>query len=373
MDGQKEDKGPVSVVPEKNLDNKEVDSSETTVKPENDHKSKKNVIIASAVLLLLLGVGSVFVWRLTHKPAKPAPVTKVIARLQWLHGAEFAGMYVAKDKGYYNDVGLDVDLKEYEDGIDINEEVSSGKADYGVNTPLEIALGRNEGKNNKAIAAIYQISPYAIAARKDANINTPSDFRGKTLGSLGTNNEAKVTYAALLASAGLTNTDATVKGVDFDAVKVLKDHDADTADIYRTDQTFLLDQAKIAYTMIYPELYGLSSYGDMLITSDKKIKDKPAQVQAFVSATLKGWAYAIDHQEETVTTLAKYENEAYKTPGYEAFVLKETAPLVRPTGGQELGSMDYTIWNRIYLSAQAAGLLTAPLEARDLYSSQFVQ
>lgn len=330
---------------------------------------KKSIL--AAFLLLLFGSGLLISQH--FQQVKPLPLTKITVRLQWLHGAEFAGMYVAREKNYYKDAGLEVDLKEEEDGLDINKEVFNGVVDYGVSTPLEVILSRNKGHLVKSIAAIYQTSPYVIAATKSSNINNLADFKGKILGALGGNNEANVTYKALLIAGGLTQSDAVIKNVDFDAVKVLKDHDADTADIYRTDQTFLLDQAKVEYTLVYPERYGLNTYGDMLVASDKKISENPEQTQAFVTATLKGWQYAIDHQDETLSILTKYENEAYKIAGYEKYVLTATAPLIRPTGNRVLGSMDFSVWNRILLSTDTAGLLKTSIEVQDLYTSQFLR
>jgi ABC-type nitrate/sulfonate/bicarbonate transport system substrate-binding protein len=329
--------------------------------------------LLAAGLLILAVAGGWLVWHSRETAPKAVALTKISVQLEWVNNPEFAGMYVAQDLGYYKAVGLDVNLKEFQDTTDVNQELADGKADYGVSTPLEIILGRDKGQKTKAIAAIYQTSAYSIASPKTANIKTPADFKGKILGNSGDNNQAKVTYAALIANAGLTAAQTTIKTVDFDVVKVFTEKQADTYDLYRTDQAYLLQKANIPYNQIFPEQYGLDIYGDVLSTSDSKIAQNPAQVRAFTQATLKGWQYAIDHQPETLAILLKHANALYKDSEYLKYDLTNTAPLIRPTGNQPLGGMQYVPWNRAYQAVQAAGLLKTGFDVSEAYAPQFVK
>jgi len=326
------------------------------------------------VIILIVIAGLVVTFLLVHKK-KPVshPLSKISVRLEWVNNPEFTGMYIAQDKGFYRDAGLDVDLKEFEDSTDVNKEVAEGTVDFGVSTPLEIILARDKGEKNKAIAAIYQTSAYSIVTQKSAGIKSPADFKGKTLGSLGDNNEAKVTYGVLLANAGLSSSDAPIKGVDFDIAKVFNENQAATGDIYRTDQTYLLDQAHIPYDQIFPEQYGFAIYGDVLIASDSKISSNPTQTKAFVAATLKGWQYAIDHPAEALTILAKHDNVLYKDQAYVKFDLNGTLPLIKTTASEPLGSMQFVVWNRAYNGVKEAGILKTDLSASDFYTSEFVR
>ncbi len=330
----------------------------------------KKWLFAGVVVLLIIATTG---YLLSNKKAKPIPLTKISVQLEWVNNPEFAGMYVAQDKGYYKAAGLSVDLKEFQDSSDINKEVADGTVDYGVSTPLELILARGQGENNKAIAAIYQTSAWSIAFKKSLAIKTPADFQGKILGDSGNNDEAKVTYAVLMAGAGLSPTDATIKTVDFDAVKAFTDNQADTVDIFRNDQTYLLNKANISYSQIFPEQYGFAIYGDVLIASDNKIAQNPVQTGAFVRATMEGWQYAIAHQAETLAILARHDNVLYKDPAYVKYDLSSTIPLVRTTGDQPLGSMQFVPWNRAYEGVQTAGLLKASFGTNDVYTSQFVK
>jgi len=341
--------------------------------PPEEPKYGRRWLLGAGLVILIAVVGGALLWHFRRPAAKPTVLTPVSVRLEWLNGPRFAGMDVAKDKGYYQAAGLNVDLEEFQANTDVNKEVASGAADFGVSTPLEVILARDKGENNKAVAAIYQTSAYSIVAQKKSNIKSPADFKGKVLGNIGDNNEANITYAALLAKVGLDPTDATIKPIDFNVVKDFQTNAADTADIYRTDQTFLLDQAHITYDQVFPEQYGFVIYGDVLIASDAKITTHPDQVQAFVSATMRGWQYAIDHQSETLGILAKYENSSYEVPGYAKFSLSAIVPLIRPTGDQPLGNMQYVPWNRAYEGVKEVGLVTKSFDPSDFYTSKFIK
>jgi ABC-type nitrate/sulfonate/bicarbonate transport system substrate-binding protein len=335
--------------------------------------SRKKLLIVGLGLALLAAAGAGLFLTNRHKAPAAVALTKISVQLEWVNNPEFAGMYVAKDLGYYRDAGLDVNLKELQDSTDVNQEVASGKADYGVSTPLEIILGRDKGQKTKAIAAIYQTSAYSIVSPVTANIKTPSDFKGKILGMGGGNNQAKVTYLALIANAELMPSQTTLKSVDFDPIKVFNDKQADTFDAYRSDKPYLLNKANIPYNQIFPEDYGFRVYGDVLSASDTKIAQNPKQVLAFTKATLKGWQYVIDHQSETLAIITKHSAAAYEDPSYLKYDLTNTIPLIRPTGDQLLGSMQYVPWNRAYEAVKQAGMLKAGFNSTESYTNQFVK
>ena len=347
------------------------DAPSETLTPTQNNKRK--LIFIGLALVLVSGVLATLYFANKKAPAVTPTTSKVKVRLNWVNNPQFTGMYIAADKGFYAAEGLDVTLMEAEDSTDVNKEVADGVVDYGVSTPLEIILARDGGKKVKGIAAIFQTSAYSIVTKKSASIKTPSDFKGKVLGGLGDNNQAKVTYAALISNAGLQLTDAVVKGVDFDVVKVFTENQADSADIYRTDQTYLLDQAHVPYDQLFPEQFGFAIYGDTLIASDKTISTNPSQTKAFVKATLKGWQYAIDHEAEALVIVKKHANELYKDPAYVKFGLSGTLPLIKTTGNLPLGSMQFVPWNRAYEGVQQSGQLKTSFDPADAYTSEFVK
>jgi NitT/TauT family transport system substrate-binding protein len=353
-----------------------VDAQPTPSEGDSKKPKKKWPIFAVVGVVVLALLGAV-AYAMLNKPAKESPststqLTKVSMQTGWLHQAQFAGFFVAKEKGFYKDAGLDVDLKEIKDGQDLNKEVADGKIDFATSTPLEVVSARDKGQKIKAVAAIYQTSPYAFVSPKSANIKTPADLKGKTLGYVGDNPQAKVTYPALLTSYGIDMSQVTPKSVDFDIVKNFQTNAADTADIYRTDQTYLLDQAGIEYNLMPPEQFGFGIYGDVIIASDDTIKNRSGVAEKFTKATLKGFQYALDHQDEALTITAKYENELYKDPAYEKHILTNSVPLIRPTGNQPLGNMEFVPWNKAYQAIESAGQLKSDFKVNDTYTTEFI-
>jgi NitT/TauT family transport system substrate-binding protein len=355
------------------------DTNNTNTQPEPDEgggngsKKKWSVLVVLAIVALsVVGAAAYMLLKSDKKESTETKLTKVSLRTGWLHQAQFAGFFVAKEKDFYKEAGLDVDIQEIEDGQDLNKEVADDNIDFATSTPLEVVAARDKGEKIKALAAIYQTSPYAFVSPKSANIKTPADLKGKTLGYVGDNPQAKVTYPALLASYNIDLSQATHKSVDFDIVKNFQTNAADTADIYRTDQTYLLDKAGIEYNIMPPEEFGFGIYGDVIIASENTIKNRSDVADKFTKATLKGFQYALDHQSEALTITAKYENELYKDPDYEKHILASSVPLIKPTGGQPLGNMEFVPWNKAYQAIKSAGLLKNDFKVSDAYTTEFI-
>jgi ABC-type nitrate/sulfonate/bicarbonate transport system substrate-binding protein len=107
--------------------------------------------------------------------AEGTALTTVTLQLKWLHQFQFAGYYAAIEQGFYHDAGLKVILKEARPGLNITNELTSGRADYLINNPSAL-LGRAEGKPLIALAAIFQHSPLVMISLKESQIMTPADM-----------------------------------------------------------------------------------------------------------------------------------------------------------------------------------------------------
>ncbi len=102
---------------------------------------------------------------------------KVSLQLQWLDQFQFAGYYMAKEKGFYRDAGLDVELRKFNNKIDTVDEVMSRRATYGVGRS-SLIFERSKGVDIVLLASILQSSPSVMIALKDSNITTVKDFVG---------------------------------------------------------------------------------------------------------------------------------------------------------------------------------------------------
>lgn len=239
------------------------------------------------VCLVLLGPLSC----LLAEQAMARPLEKVRLQLRWLHQFQFAGYYAALEQGYYREVGLDVQILEgrlHESAVDV---VARAEAEYGVHGS-DLVVERARGKPVRALAAIFQHSPMVLLARRDLGIETLKDLANKPL-LLGPD-AAELT--AYLRSEGVPYQPIRQQqSVDLQALMA---GEVVAMPGFSTDEVFLLEQARIPYRMFSPRSVGIDFYGDVLFCSENEFKRHPERLQRFVEASLRGWYYALSHQEE---------------------------------------------------------------------------
>ena len=126
----------------------------------------------SSFLLLALCLG-------VSLPALADP-DKVTLQLKWRHQFQFAGYYMAQEKGYYRDAGLEVDIREGKAETNTVEEVTAGRAEYGIGAS-ELVLERALGKPVVAMAALMQHSPLVLLARAGDSVHTVRELEGRKI------------------------------------------------------------------------------------------------------------------------------------------------------------------------------------------------
>lgn len=230
---------------------------------------------------------------------------KITLQLCWNHQFQFAGYYAAAAKGYYQALGLDVQIKEGGPEIDTVSEVTAGRAQYGISNSM-ILLKRLQNKPVVVLAAIFQHSPLVIIARAETGIHTPQDLIGKKLF---ITPQRDVEALAMLKSEGIPiDRINTVSGSPTREKFLNPDIDALCA--YVTNQPYYLQEKDITYMIIRPTRYGIDFYGDSIFTSENELKSNPDRVRRFRSASLEGWHYAMENPEEIIELiLSKYASQ----------------------------------------------------------------
>lgn len=125
-----------------------------------------------------------FIALLVVAPVRISVAEPVTVQLKWVHQAQFAGFYVALERGYYTEENLEVRLVPGGRDINIAQAVAGGQADFGVLAAEDILINRNNGLPLKAIATIYRRSAVVFLSKADSGITRPKDFLGKTVASL---------------------------------------------------------------------------------------------------------------------------------------------------------------------------------------------
>ena len=148
--------------------------------------------------------------------------------------------------------------------------------------------------------------------------------------------------------------------------------EVDAIGFYRT-RVHLFEKEGIAYELIKPEQYGIVSYNDVLIADPAFVKAQPELVRNFVAATIEGWDYALDHQEEAVQVTMNYvTHEEYKDIEYQRSILRESGPLIRPSKRFDIGSMDMKKWSRLSETIFSHQSVGATVNLEDIVSDIYL-
>lgn len=305
---------------------------------------------AALALVLLLLLGQLLC-------GQAGAAEKLRLQLRWLHQFQFAGYYLALEKGYYRQAGLEVEI--LQGGPHTPRPIDSllaGQADFAIaNSGLVIA--RMQGKPVVALAAIMQTSPIVWIVRADSGIYTPHDLAGKRVMLMPPPESTELLIT--LAREGIDLNRLQTQQTSFNPQDLI-DGKTDAYDGYSTNEPFWLKQQNVDYRLINPREYGVNYYNDVLTTREAVLQERPHEVEAFVQASLKGWQYALDHIEESVQLIhQRYApNKSLEHLRFEAEELKK---LIMPELVQ-LGHMNPGRWETIARNYVELGLAKGPVE-----------
>ncbi|MFA6137042.1 MAG: ABC transporter substrate-binding protein [Sulfurimonas sp.] len=237
-----------------------------------------------------------------------AALQKVSLQLEWKHQFEFAGFYAAIEKGYYKDIGLELEIKEFSDGIAITNDVVDGKSTFGISSS-SLILEKLQDKPIVLLASYFKQNALALLTKPD--IKAPSDLKGKTIMAVPWEME-HTGLGVMLKDAGVDKKDYTLVNHDFTIDKFVNGK-VDAISIFITNQPYEINKLGIKYNILNPANYGIYSYDVELFTSEKIVYENPKMVQKFIDATNKGWEYAIANKNEIVDLIyEKYSKRKSK-------------------------------------------------------------
>lgn len=252
------------------------------------------------------------------------PPSSVTLQLRWKHQFQFAGYYAALHKGFYKDAGLDVTLKEGGPSVSAIDEVLLGRADFGVSTS-GLVKSYLEGKPVLMLAPIFQHSPQVLLSLDKKHV-TPSQVA--TAGVIGLQpGDESLDLKAMFVNEGIA-LDKLKINTDGLGLSDLLSGKIVAMNAYLSNEPFFLQKRGTPYSVIDPRQYGMDFYTDVLFTARAVEKARPEVVLAFRSATLKGWEYALSHQDEIIGLILAQYNTQGKSRDYLVFEAKVLADLI---------------------------------------------
>ena len=254
--------------------------------------------LVAAVWLVVLGAAG-----LPSPVSEAGELTKVTYVFQWAPDGRWAGEYLAKERGYYKEEGLDVTFTNQRGSLAALQQVGAGAAEFACPEGSDIIVTREKGVPVRSVALLSRNTPIAFMSLKETNITKPEDLVGKKVGV----QRASATYTGFLALMNKHNIDIE-KLEKIEAafgLEVLLLKKVDIRPVFMFNEYVLAKRKGIPVNVMWLPDFGINLVSMTIATTDKMVRERPQVVQAFVNATLRGRLTALKERQAAVDALVK--------------------------------------------------------------------
>jgi NitT/TauT family transport system substrate-binding protein len=295
-------------------------------------------------------------------------LTQVRLPLGYIPDIQFAPLYVAVQKGYFHEAGIQVTF-DYSMETDITALVGANQIQFGVVSGEQVLLARAQGLPVVYVAAWYQQYPVSVVAKSDQNIHTPADLRGKTIGLPGLYGANYIGLRALLHVGGLRESDVKLDSINYTQVEALATGRDQAVSVYTNNEPIQLRaQGYDLAELRVGDYIQLASNG--LITNEKTISENPDLVRRMVKAFLQGLSDTItDPAGAYEISKVFVENLTQLNPAVQKQKLVTSIELWKAS---RLGFSQPKAWESMQTVLLDMGLLTQPLDLSKAFSNEFV-
>jgi len=328
-------------------------------------------------LVLIIGIATLTIF--TSRDDAPSSgndgeqLTQIKFNMSWLPQGSMAGIFVAIDKGYYKDVGLEVEPIRGFGGTRTVNELDQGMFEFAYADPLSVTLNRFNGGHAKMIGGVNMKFPAGACFIKERhNIKTPSDLAGLSFGA----GQSSAVQKLLPSWLKRNNVDAQkVKMIQLDpsvVVSSLIEGRVDTAECWQGNSMALFEKnAAIAGLTVgrlpYAD-FGFDVYGSGFVARDEYIASHPDIVKKFLEASYRGYDDAAASPEDAVKIIRKYHE--LLEPAVTEQQIRETAGLMAAGGGSK--ALDRAKIERTISFLTDAGQIKDFDKADSVFTNQFL-
>jgi ABC-type nitrate/sulfonate/bicarbonate transport system substrate-binding protein len=297
------------------------------------------------------------------------PLEKVQVVLDWTPNTNHTGLYVARDKGFFKEQGLDVEIiQPGQSGAD--QMVASGSVQFGVSYQESITMARISDVPLVSIAAVIQHNTSGFASPLAKGIDSPEKFEGKTYGGWGAPVEEAVIQSLMQEKKADVSKVNMISIGDSDFFTAVK-RDIDFAWIYYAWTGVEAELRGEKINMLYLTDYSdkLDYYTPVLVTNETMIAEKPEVVKAFTAAAAQGYQYAIDNPEDAAEILIKAE------PDLNAELVRASQKWLSPKYKDDAarwGEQKLSVWENYSEWMFEHKLLEKELEAEKAFTNEFL-
>ena len=309
--------------------------------------------------------------RAQSDPQQSVERVSVRLALDWFPNSNHLGLFIAKEKGYFEDEGLDVTLYTPADPSTVLQTVGAGQDDFGISYQPDVLLARAQGVPVVSVAGMVQHPLNSVMALKSSGIESPADLVGKKVGYPGIPTNEPLLDTMLKADGANGLGDVELINVGFDLVPALLSGTVDAVvGAYWTHESIMMENEGYAVNIMRMEEWGVPDYYELvLVTSEENLEKNKGVVERFTRAIRRGYQDAAADPQAGVDVLVRGTNEevdeAIERPG---------ADLLAPlwvTDSASFGQQDLARWETFTKWMQDAGLLSSDVKASDAFTDQF--
>lgn len=337
----------------------------------------KRSLVLSVLLVVLAGCVPVPAAPAATQPPAAGPVevprtlTPVTLAMGYIPSVQFAPFYVAQERGYFADAGLDVTFR-YGFESDLLKLVGTDELQFMIGSGEEVILGRSQGLPVRYVMRWYRKFPVVLFAKADKGIKTPADLIGKQVGLPGLFGASYVGWEAIVYANKLDSSRITLQSIGFTQASAVSQDRVDAALDYIVNGPVQLRLAGQEVVVIpVSDFIDLPSNG--IITNDKTIAERPELVWALVSALMRGLKDTLADPDSAFAISLKAVPEAGgdQEPVSRA-IFDESVKLWQADDAQ-LGLSDPEAWAAAAVFMKEMGLIQVPVDPADLFTNEFVR
>ncbi len=305
----------------------------------------------------------------------PAEKTSETAAIRlpvgYIPNVQFAPLYVAIEKGFYSEEGLNVEM-DYNMETDSVALLGAGELQFAIVSGEQVLLGRAQGLPIVYVMAWYKDYPIGVTSLSELEIQSPEDLRGKRVGIPGLYGASYIGFKALLNAGGLQEQDVSLDTIGFTQVESLASGITDAVVVYISNEPIKLAAEGYKVNTLASADY-ISLVANGLVTSETVIENHPDLVGAMVRATLRGIQYTIDHPEEAFAISEKHvENLSALSPAEKEVQRQVLGASIALWQTDPLGYSRPDAWGNMQDLLLQMGLLTTPVDLGGAFSNDFL-
>jgi NitT/TauT family transport system substrate-binding protein len=297
---------------------------------------------------------------------------KVTLAMGFVPNVQFTPFYVALEKGYFAEEGIEVEF-DYGWETDLLKLVGSDKLQFAIASGDQVVLARSQELPVVYIMNWYRRFPVCIVSLAGSGIRGPEDLAGRRVGTPATYGASYIGWRALLDAVGLDEAEVELVSIGYTQVAALSEGQVDAAICYAMNEPVQMQAAGQELDVIYvADLTNLVSNG--LITNEKTMRERPELVQGMVRAALRGLAYTIEHPADAFAISLAHVPEAASDAETEAVnraILAESIDFWRAEAG-DLGRSDEAAWVASQQIMLQMGLVAGEADVAAMFTNRFV-